>query len=164
MHHRLPGLAGAVLENDAITCELICDGVHLAPTTVRLAFKLLGEHRAVVVSDSVAPAGFPDGRYTINGQTLWRLNDAVYLPDGQTLAGSATNVFSEFRNLLRWGIPLESALRACSINPARVIGKANEIGSIAPGKRADMLLVNWNWDLDSVCIGGKKFEVASGFH
>lgn len=155
LHHRAPGAVGALLEDPTATAELICDGVHLHPATVRLAFRLLGEDRAVAVSDAVSAAGLPEGSHTISGQVLLRQNGAVYLADGTTLAGSSTDLYAEFLNLLAWGIPERAALKSCTINPARVIGVEKETGSLAPGKAADLLLVQEDFTLQAVMIKGK---------
>jgi len=157
LHHRAPGAAGAVLDAPAITAELIADGVHLHPAAVRLAMRLLGEDRAVVVSDSAAAAGLPEGRYQLGGTAYHRKNNAVYV-DETTLAGSSCSLYEEFRNLLHWGIDERTALKSVTINPAQVIGKAHEIGSIAPGKAADFLLLEHDWSLRAVIIGGRLFD------
>jgi len=159
LHHRAPGAAGAVLEDPRVTAELIADGVHLHPAAVRLAMRLLGEDRAVLVSDSVAAAGLPEGRYTLGGVAYHRKNNAVYLENG-TLAGSSCSLYDEFRNLLAWTNE-RAALKSVTINPAKVIGKAREIGSVAPGKIADLLLLDDDWSLRSVIINGRLFDPAA---
>lgn len=154
VHHRAPGLAAAVLENPGVTAELICDGVHVHPATVRLAFRLLGEDRAVAVSDAVAAAGLPEGLYRINGTEFERMNNAVYTDHGRTLAGSSADLYGEFRNLLAWGIEESTALRSVTINPARVANVHDMTGSIAVGKAADLLLADEAWTLRSVLVRG----------
>ncbi|MBR4727064.1 MAG: amidohydrolase family protein, partial [Clostridia bacterium] len=143
---REPGAVGAILDSDA-TAELICDGVHICDTTLRLAFRLLGSDRAVVVSDAMMAAGLPDGVYTLGGQTVIAKDGAARLADG-TLAGSVSDLFSEFRHLCAIGIPVMQAIRACTINPARVIGADHTTGSLAPGKTADLLVLSE--DLQSI--------------
>jgi N-acetylglucosamine-6-phosphate deacetylase len=154
LHHRAPGAVAAVLESKSVTAELICDGVHVQPVMVRLAFRLLGPHRAVVVSDAVAAAGLPEGCHRINGKEFVCQRGAVYLADGITLAGSATNLFVAFRNLLHWGVDEAVALRAVTLNPARVIGADSVCGSIVPGKTADLLLLDSDWHLHRVWVRG----------
>jgi len=160
LHHGAPGTVGAVLEDPRATAELIADGVHLHPATVRFAIRLLGEDRAVLVSDSVAAAGLPEGRYTLGGTAYHRKNNAVYLENG-TLAGSSGNIFDMFRNLMAWGIDEGAALKSVTINPAKVIGKAREFGSVAPGKIADLLLLENDWSLRSVIVNGRIFDPAA---
>ena len=137
---REPGAVGAILDS-GVTAELICDGIHICDTTLRLAFRLLGEDRAVVISDAMMAAGLPDGVYSLGGQTVYTRDGAARLADG-TLAGSVSDLFSEFRHLCAIGIPPLQAIRACSINPARVIGADSETGSLAPGKSADLLVLS----------------------
>ncbi len=154
LHHRAPGAVGAVLFDDRVTAELICDGFHLAPDTVRLAFKLLGGVRTVVVSDSLSCAGCPDGRYLLSGQAVRLQNGHATLEDG-TIAGSTTNVFDEFRNLLSFGIDMPTAVAACSANPAKAIGVYDRCGSIEEGKWADLLFVDAEMHLQHVMIHGE---------
>ena len=153
--HRAPGAVGAVLANDRVTAELICDGFHLAPETVRLAFKLLGANRCVAVSDSLSCAGCPDGdSYALGGQQVIVKDGKALLSNG-TFAGSTTNLFDAFKNLLSFGVPFADALAACTINPARVIGADADAGSIAVGKYADLIFVDDNLNLRHVMVKGR---------
>ena len=106
-----------------------------------MAFRLLGSDRAVVISDSMRAAGCADGDYVLGGQRVFVRNGKARLSDG-TIAASTTNLHEEFCNLLAWGIPFADALRACTINPARVAGADAHIGSIEPGKAADLLVLD----------------------
>ena len=154
MTHREAGIVGTAFDSD-VTCELICDGEHICPAVLRNAFKILGEDRAVVISDSMRGAGLESGEFELGGQmTFVRENDKVAkLADG-TIAASITNVFDEFRNLLSFGIDLKSALKACTINPARVIKEDKNIGSIAAGKSADFIVTDEEFNLKEVYIDG----------
>ncbi|MDR1464846.1 MAG: N-acetylglucosamine-6-phosphate deacetylase [Oscillospiraceae bacterium] len=154
LHHRAPGAAAALLEDEHATAELICDGAHVHPAMLRLALRLLGEDRAVCVSDAVAPAGLPEGSHIINGQGFRCQGGAVYLEDGQTLAGGAGTLADGFRNLLRFGISVRAALKACTVNPARAVGADGSVGSLSPGKRADLLLLDEEWKLRRVMLRG----------
>ncbi len=152
--HRAPGAVGAVLENGRVTAELICDGFHLDPVTVRLAFRLLGANRCVAVSDSLSCAGCPDGDgYALGGQKVVVRDGKAFLENG-TIAGSTTNLFQAFCNLLRFGIPFADALAACTINPARVIGADKDTGSIEAGKFADLIFVDDSMNLRHVMVKG----------
>lgn len=151
---REPGLVGAVFDSDGINAELICDGIHIHPATLRCAFDILGKDRTVVISDSTMASGLPEGEYTLGGQKVFK-KDAVRLADG-TLAGSATNLFEEFCNLLDFGIPVEHALRSVTINPARAIKADKTTGSIAVGKNADLLIMSNDLrHINKVIIKGK---------
>ena len=155
MSHRAPGLPGAALDRSEVTCELICDGGHIDPIMLRNAFRLLGQDRACVISDSMRAAGLGPGTYELGGQTVYVKENGRYavLEDG-TIAASITDLFTEFKNLLRFGIDFETALRSCTINPARAIGMDDQIGSIATGKYADLLFVDEDLNVAEVYVDG----------
>lgn len=155
MAHREAGVVGTALDNQNITCELICDGGHICPTVLRNAFKILGENRACVISDSMRAAGLGEGEFELGGQPVYVHQNGKYavLADG-TPAASISNVFDEFKNLLSFGIDFKTALKACTINPAKAIGMEQEIGSIATGKAADLLFVDQNLEIAEVYVNG----------
>lgn len=154
MTSREAGAVGAALDSKA-TCELICDGYHICPEVLRNTFKILGENRAVAVSDSMRAAGLGPGEYELGGQTVYvKENDGVARLESGTIAASITNLFTEFKNLLSFGIDFKTALKACTINPARVIGAEDAIGSIAPGKSADFTVIDEKLELVEVYING----------
>lgn len=155
--NRDPGAVTAILDSETATAELICDGFHNHPAIVRTAFRLLGRDRAVVVSDAMRAAGCADGDYVLGGQQVFVRDGKAKLADG-TIAASTTNLYAEFRNLLSWGVPFESALRACTINPARVAGKANSVGSIEVGKYADLLVLDGDLRIRHVFIHGTEYR------
>jgi len=152
---REAGMVGAVLDSDNVTAELICDGIHICPATLRITFKALGEDRTVVISDAMMAAGLEEGEYTLGGQRVIK-TDAARLADG-TLAGSATNLFEEFHNLLSFGIPVKQAIKSVTINPAKAIGVDKSTGSIEVGKNADLLILSDDLkEIKSVFVKGKK--------
>lgn len=155
MTHREAGVVGTALDNDSVTCELICDGEHICPAVLRNTFDILGEDRACVISDSMRGAGLGTGEFELGGQMTYVKNGfrVAKLADG-TIAASITNVFDEFRNLLEFGIDFKTALKSCTINPARVIGEDNNIGSIATGKYADLIVTDENLNIEEVYING----------
>lgn len=138
IHHRAPGVIGAASERDAVTAELICDGLHVHPSAVRLAFKLF-PGRICLISDSLRCCGMPDGEYELGGQTVTLKDHIARLPNG-TIAGSASNLFECLRNAVRFGIPEAEAIRAATLLPARVIGADDRVGSIEEGKTADFVV------------------------
>jgi N-acetylglucosamine-6-phosphate deacetylase len=122
---------------------------------LRITFKALGEDRTVVISDALMAAGMPDGEYMLGGQKVYKKNDCR-LADG-TLAGSITNLFDEFHNLLGYGIPFRQALKSVSINPAKAIGADKITGSIAEGKLADLLITSEDFkEIKAVFVKGKR--------
>ena len=154
MTHREAGIVGTALDSNA-TCELICDGEHICETVLRNSFKILGENRACVISDSMRAAGLGEGEFELGGQQVFvNAGDGVArLADGN-IAASITNLYREFKNLLSFGIDFKTALKSCTINPARAIGADGEIGSIAPGKAADLVFVDENLEIKRVYING----------
>lgn len=150
--HREPGVVGAAVDSDAFV-ELICDGVHIHPAVVRSAFRLFGAHRVCLISDAMRACGMPDGRYDLGGQPVTVANGCATIDSG-SLAGSITSLTDCVRNAVRFGIPLESALTAATINPARSVGLEGQIGSLAVGKQADILLLNGDLSLKAVVFAG----------
>lgn len=159
IYHRAPGAVCAAFDHPTVTAELICDGIHAHQPVLRMAFRLLGEDRAVVVSDAMSAAGCGDGEYALGGQKVIVKDGRATLESGN-LAGSTTNMHTEFLNLLNFGIPFRSALKACTVNPARVIGVSGLTGSIAPGKRADLLAVDASMQIHSVYVKGSAVYTA----
>lgn len=155
IQNRAPGVPTAVFETENVSAELICDGFHNHPAVLRMAFSLLGEDRAAVISDSMSAAGCGDGEYELGGQTVYVKDGKATLADG-TIAASTTNIFEEFKNLLRFGIDFKTALKACTINPARAIRRDSETGSIAAGKRADLLVLDEELNIKAVFIKGVR--------
>ena len=156
MAHREAGIVGTVLDNEGVMCELICDGAHVSPAVLRNTFKILGENRGIVISDSMRAAGLGEGEFELGGQQVFVDEGAKYarLQNG-TIAASITNVFEEFKNLISFGIGIKTALKACTINPAKSIGAQNRVGSIATGKEADIIFVDENLNLKAVMINGR---------
>lgn len=155
IHHRSPGAAGAVLDNDSVMAEMICDGVHLHPAVIRIACRMLGEDRTILVSDSMRAAGLPDGSYELGGQWIQVRDGRTYFENAQ-IAGSTTNLYQEAKNLLRYGIPWRQVIKSASINPAKQLGMDTRTGSITPGKLADLLILDQHMEIRSVYIQGKK--------
>lgn len=153
---REAGMVGAVLDSDNVNAELICDGIHICPATLRITFRALGENRTVVISDAMMAAGLEDGEYTLGGQKVIKTEGAARLIDG-TLAGSSTNLFDEFRNLLAFGIPVKHAIKSVTINPAKAIGVDNITGSIEEGKNADIVILSKDYSqIKAVFVKGNR--------
>ena len=156
IHHRSPGVIGAASERDSVTAELICDGLHVHPSAVRLAFKLFPK-RLCLVTDSLPCCGMPDGDYDLGEQKITLKDHIGRLADG-TIAGSVSNLFECMRNAIRFGIPEEEAVRAATLLPARIIGADDLIGSIETGKAADFIVCDEDLDLRRVCLNGRIYE------
>lgn len=154
--HRSPGVVGAVFDKAracGVRAELICDGFHIHPAALRIAFSQLGEDNSVIISDSMCAAGHVDGEYDLGGQTVYVRDGKALLADG-TIAASTSNVYEELKNVIRFGIPVKQAVKSATINPARAIRVEKETGSIAPGKAADLLVVDDDFNIVMVIVKG----------
>ena len=121
IHHRNPGVIPAAVETPGVQAEIICDGYHIHPASVRLAFTMFRD-RMVLISDSGRCAGEPEGtRFQLGGQDAWLRGGVAKLADG-TIACSATNLWTCLQNVLKWNVPEEEAIRAATFNPAKAIG------------------------------------------
>lgn len=155
IHHRNPGVIPAAVENPNVRAEIICDGQHVHPASVRLAFTMFRD-RMILVSDSGRCAGLPDGsKFELGGQDAWLRDGVARLADG-TIACSAANLWQCLTNVISWNIPEEEAIRAASYNPACAIGAAGQIGSIEKGKLADFIVCSSDYTQKRVFIGGEE--------
>ena len=156
IHHRKPGVIGAGSERENVIAELICDGEHVHPSSVRMAFKLF-PGRICLVSDALRCCGMPNGQYELGGQEVFLEGNVARLADG-TIAGSATNLYDCMRKAVEFGISKEQAILSSTIIPARQLGRGEEIGSIAPGKLADFVVCTADLEKTAVYLGGKALE------
>lgn len=155
IHHRKPGPIVAAAEAEAVSAELISDGLHVHPAAVRFAFRVFGAERMVLISDSLRCCGMPDGEYEIGGQQAFLSGGVARLADG-TLAGSATNVYDCMLRAISFGVPREDAIRAATWNPARQLGCLNQVGSIENGKEADFVICDAALTRKAVYLAGEK--------
>lgn len=155
--HRAPGVIGAAFDSPHVMCEIICDGVHIHPSAIRAAFRLMGEERMILISDSMRGTGMPDGRYTLGGQGVEvRGRRATLVRDG-SLAGSVTNLTDCLRTAVREaGIPLETAVVCATRNPAKVLGILDHYGTLEAGKIADVVLLDRDLRVRDVIVHGVK--------
>ena len=153
--HREPGVVGAVFDSEHVFAELICDGVHVAPAVVRATIAMLGEKRVVFVSDSIRGTGLGDGTYLLGGQEVYvEGKRATMCPDG-CIAGSVANLMDCLRIAVRKiGIPLETAVRCATENPARALGLFPERGTITEGAMADLVILEKNLEIHSIIKQG----------
>ena len=154
LHHREPGLVGAVLDLP-FDAELIADGVHVHPVAMRLLWRLKGTDRLAVISDAVAAALLPPGRYDLHAfEVEVRPDGTSRLADG-TLAGSTATMLDCLRVLVeRVGVPWTEAARMTSAVPARIAGVAGRKGAIVPGLDADLFAVGAGWQVVATWIEG----------
>ena len=157
--HRAPGVVGAVSDSAHVNAEMICDGVHIHPSVVRATFKMLGADRIVLISDSMRAAGMPDGQYTLGGLDVNVADGRATLVGSGALAGSATNLMECMKRVVKkMGIPLETAVACASANPAKCLGIDGEYGSIEPGKRGNVVLLDPDLELKAVVKDGVRIR------
>jgi N-acetylglucosamine-6-phosphate deacetylase len=158
-HHREPGAAGALLDRDEVTCEIVVDGVHLHDMTVRLAARAAGPGRLVLVTDAMAAAGMPDGRYRL-GPRLVDVAGGVARLVGETgapgaIAGSTATMAAVVRHAVAAGVPVPEVAAAASTTPARVLGLGERTGALRPGLAADLVVCDEEFGLDRVMRHGR---------
>ncbi|MCM1262129.1 MAG: N-acetylglucosamine-6-phosphate deacetylase [Butyrivibrio sp.] len=153
--HRAPGVIGAAAEREETEVELICDGIHVHPAVVRSTFKLFGDDRIILISDSMMAAGMKDGSYTLGGQTVLVKDKKAVLKDG-TIAGSVSNLYDCMLKAVSMGIPKESVVKAATYNPSRSIGIDKEYGTLESGKIADILITGLDLGLCGVIKSGRQ--------
>jgi len=157
IHHRDPRVAGAALLSDAYV-ELICDGIHVHPDIVKLAYRLKGKDRIVIITDAMHAKGLGDGTYSFCGSKIIVADGEARMEDG-ALAGGMSSMLQNVRNMVRFaGATLEEAVQMATENPARVVGVDSLTGSLEKGKRADILVLDDSFEIESVFIRGKKIK------
>ncbi|MFE7960670.1 N-acetylglucosamine-6-phosphate deacetylase [Streptomyces sp. NPDC057413] len=154
--HRSPGPITALLEDERITVELIDDGVHLHPAALQLAFHHAGADRVAFITDAMDAAGFGDGRYMLGPLEVEVADGVARLVEGGSIAGSTLTLDRAFKRAVTVdGLAVEDAVKALSANPARLLGLDDRIGSLEPGKDADLVLLDGNFDVRGVMRRGE---------
>ncbi|MGD2159032.1 MAG: N-acetylglucosamine-6-phosphate deacetylase [Anaerolineales bacterium] len=153
--HRQPGLVGALLSDARPSVSLILDGIHIHPALIRLVWAVKGAGRLILVSDSTAASGMPPGKYRLGDQEMLVTERGVQLSDG-TLAGSVLPMAGAIRNLLAFtGCPLAEALPTVTKTPAALLGLSHQRGSLAPGMRADLVLLTPDLEIAYTLVAGE---------
>jgi N-acetylglucosamine-6-phosphate deacetylase len=151
--HRDPGILGLVLTNSELTADIIVDGIHVDPSVVELFMKLKGPDKAVLITDATSATGMPDGHYRLGSFEL-EVKDGRCLTGGK-LAGSVLTMDQAVRNVMKFaGLELSQAVRTATLNPATVMGIVAQRGKLAPGARADIVVLNANNQVIRTMIGG----------
>ncbi|MFE2015436.1 N-acetylglucosamine-6-phosphate deacetylase [Streptomyces sp. NPDC059491] len=154
--HRTPGPIAALLEDERITVELINDGTHLHPAALELAFHHAGPERVAFITDAMDAAGFGDGRYMLGPLEVEVKDSVARLVEGGSIAGSTLTLDRAFKRAVTVdGIPVESVVQAISANPARLLGAYDRVGSLEPGKDADIVVLDADFDLKGVMRKGE---------
>lgn len=154
IQNRMPGPIIAATEKSNIAAEIICDGVHVHPAMVRTLFKLFGDDRMIMISDSISATGMPDGKYQLGGLDVY-VKDKKSVGESGNIAGSVCNLMDCLRTAVKeMNIPLHSAIKAASTNPSKAYGFIDR-GDIKPGYRADLLILDKDLEIKTIIKSGK---------
>ncbi|QUH05497.1 N-acetylglucosamine-6-phosphate deacetylase [Saccharopolyspora erythraea] len=154
LHHREPGPIGALLDDERVTVELICDLVHLHPGVVKLAAGHAGAGRTVLITDAISATAAGDGVYELGKLPVTVTDGEPRLADG-SLAGSTLTMDVAFRNLVACGLPVTAAVAAASARPAALLGMSDRVGAIRPGLAADLVVLDDDLGLHRVMKDGR---------
>ncbi|CCW19252.1 N-acetylglucosamine-6-phosphate deacetylase [Sphingobium indicum BiD32] len=155
LHHREPGVVGAVLEDDTLYCGLIMDGVHAHPAAIRVALAARPHDRFMLVTDAMPTVGCDDKSFVLNGETI-RVEDGVCVNAQGTLAGSDLDMAQAVRNMHGIGVSLDEAVAMASVNPAAFLRLSDRYGMIEPGHRADFVWLDRDLRVRGTWIGGQR--------
>ncbi|QTD99303.1 N-acetylglucosamine-6-phosphate deacetylase [Streptomyces cyanogenus] len=156
LNHRAPGPVAALLEDERVTVELINDGVHLHPAALELAFRHAGADRVAFITDAMDAAGTGDGRYMLGPLEVEVSEGVARLVEGGSIAGSTLTLDRAFRRAVTVDkLSVEDTVTALSANPARLLGLSDRIGSLEPGKDADLVLLDADFELKGVMRQGE---------
>jgi N-acetylglucosamine-6-phosphate deacetylase len=165
LHHRSPGPVAACLRAAAAgnaVVELVADGVHLDPATVRTVFSLAGASSIALVTDSMAAAGLADGRYMLGPSPVTVAGGVARLDATGSIAGGTATLLDVVRRTVQAGIPVEDAVLSATAVPARVLGLADDRGSLRAGLRADLVVTDAGLNLAGVVRGGRALPAPDG--
>jgi N-acetylglucosamine-6-phosphate deacetylase len=155
-HHREPATVGAVLDLPEISCELICDGVHVDPVAMRLIYRAKGAAGIRLVTDAMAAAGMPDGEYRLGGRQVTVEGGRAVLKGGESIAGSTLTMEAAVQNAVHLlQAPVEKAVRMASANPARLLGLKGRKGEISAGLDADLVVLDEQLAVQATMVAGE---------
>ena len=153
LSHRNPGVVGAALTNDKVSCELIADTFHVSKDLFGFVSKLKGD-KLCLITDCIRAGGMEDGDYTLGGQPVHKEGIKCLLPDG-TIAGSVLKLNEAVKNLFdNTDLTLAQCVACATLNPAKALGEDKEIGSIVVGKRADLIIIDEKFNVLTTIVGG----------
>ncbi len=159
LHHRKPGIVAWGLTNDAVTFDCIADFHHVHPLMLKLMYKTKTAQRMALISDAISPAGLGEGEYTVWGDRIQVQGGITALMDGAakgTIAGSIISMRDALKNLASLTIPLHEVFRMASQVPAQAAGIDKDYGSIAKNKRADLVVFDSNFEVQTAVVGGQR--------
>ena len=159
IHHRDPGVVGAIMIHPNVSCEIIGDGYHVHPAIVKMLMDVKPLHKIILITDALRPTGQKTGKKYANNEEVYLENGLFKRKKDHTIAGSALTMIDGVKNLAKMGIPLKDALRMANANPATVISHQIETGSLIPGKDADVVVFDNDFKVLMTIVKGeiKKF-------
>lgn len=155
LSHRESGVLGAVLTDERVNCELICDLVHVDAPVIKMAYKLKGAEGLTLVSDTGVMSGLGDGEFVVNGRKRI-VKDGICRNEQGRIAGSCVSMLAGAKNLLKLGIPLSDISVMASKNPAKALGIDDKVGTISLGKRADLVVCDSDLNIKAVFVKGNR--------
>jgi N-acetylglucosamine-6-phosphate deacetylase len=154
LHHRRPGVLGAVLSDDRLFAQVIADGVHVHPAVVNALVKAKGINRTILITDSIRAAGMGNGEYDLLGQTVSVKGNVARIASG-SLAGSVLTMDQAVRNTMTFcDIPFAQAIQMASLTPAKSLNLHTERGALEPGLRADVTIFSQDYSVETTIVGG----------
>ena len=141
-HHREPGPIVALLDSPTTVCELVADGIHLHDGMLGFTAQMAGAARVALVTDAMAAAGMPDGEYELGGLSVKVADGVARLSRDGAIAGSTLTMDAAFRHAVHSGVSIVDAAVMAATTPAAVLGLTDEVGVVAPGRRADLVLLD----------------------
>ncbi len=154
MHHRDPGVVGAILIHPEISCELIADGIHVHPALVRFLVKEKSAGKIVLITDSLKPTGLPKGIYIVKGDRVTEEGGVFCRIEDGTIAGSGLTLDRGVAHMVEYGTEILDAITMATLNPARVYHLEEQLGTLLPGRRADLVVCDERFHVDCTMIGG----------
>ncbi|CAM3228937.1 N-acetylglucosamine-6-phosphate deacetylase [Filibacter tadaridae] len=165
MHHRDPGVVGAVLLQDDVHVEIIPDGIHFHPDLLKLIVKMKGLERILAITDGMRAKGLPDGEYDLGGQQVTSLDGKCTLTSTGSLAGSIVTMNDVRLNLAKWlELSIHDQVQITSMNQANRLGLSNRKGSLESGKDADIVVIGRDGEIElTICRGAVGYERSGAF-
>lgn len=155
LHHRDPGVVGAIMIHSHISCEIIPDGFHVHPAIINLLRKEKPTHNIVMVTDALRPTQQTQGILMANGEEVYLDDNIFKRKKDDVIAGSSLLMINGIKNLVKWGVPIHDAIRMASTNPIRIINRHKTTGSLLPGLDADIVVFDKNYNVQMTMIKGK---------
>jgi N-acetylglucosamine-6-phosphate deacetylase len=154
IHHREPGPVVALLRASGVVCEQVADGIHLHDGMLGFTAQMAGAARVALVTDAMAAAGMPDGEYELGGLSVKVADGVARLSRDGAIAGSTLTMDAAFRHAVHSGVSIVDAAVMAATTPAAVLGLTDEVGVVAPGRRADLVLMDENLQVTGVLRAG----------